>query len=159
MNQPMEQPFDKLEQRVGNLEQAYDEIIKNEQLIIRLSQRHHLHTQELKAITGRIELDIEDSTERLDKIEATMATKEDIAELKATTERIKLDVGDSRERFDTIERTMATKEDVAALKGDITTLKGDITTLKGDVAALKQTQAEHGALLREILDRLPPKQA
>ena len=96
MNQPQEPRFDKLEQRVENLEQTFKEVIKNEEQLIRLSQRHRLNTQELKAITGRIELDIEDSTVRLDKIEAGMATKQDITVL---------------------ETTMATqKEDISALK-------------------------------------------
>lgn len=101
MNQPQEPRFDKLEQRVeNNLEHTFREVIKNEEQLIRLSQRHRLNTQELKAITGRIELDIEDLRERLDKIEAAMATKQDIAVLKAITEHIQLDIGDSRERLD-----------------------------------------------------------
>ena len=151
MSQPQEQRFENLEQRGGTLEHAFGEIIKNEQMIIRLSQRHRINTQELKAITERIEFDIEDSTGRLDKIEATMATKQDIADLKAITEHVKLDIGDSRERFDKIETTMATKEDVSGLKGDVSGLKGDVSGLKGDVSGLKAT-------LFEILDRLPPKQ-
>ncbi len=164
MNQPQEPRFDKLEQRVENLEQTFKEVIKNEEQLIRLSQRHRLNTQELKAITGRIELDIEDSTVRLDKIEAGMATKQDIAVLKAITEHIQLDIGDSRERFDKIEvrldkieAGMTTKQDITVLETTMATQKEDISALKTTMAIFETTQTEHGELLRQILARLEPR--
>lgn len=69
--------------------------------------------------------------------------------------------------------------DIDTLKGDVSTLKGDVSTLKtnmegarADIANIKATQSDHSEmfkiiaarldkhedLLRQILDRLPPKQ-
>ena len=130
MNQPQEPRFDKLEQRVENLEQTFKEVIKNEEQLIRLSQRHRLNTQELKAITEHIQLDIGDSRERFDKVEV---------------------------RLDKIEAGMATKQDIAKIEATMATQKEDISALKTTMAIFKTTQTEHGELLRQILARLEPR--
>src|SRR6266480_6586455 len=98
MNQPIEQRFTKLEQRVMDIEHTFKEVIKNEEQLIRLSQRH-------RHIVEGIALDIGDARERLDAIERTQAEHGEM--LKGQEEMLKGHIGDTRERFDTIERTQA----------------------------------------------------
>ena len=69
----MEKPRD-LGQRVTDLEHAFDAIIKNEEIIIKLGQRHKLDLQEVKVRAERIELDEGDARQRFDRIEQTQVT-------------------------------------------------------------------------------------
>lgn len=81
-----EQRFNKIEQRLDQLEQDRDGIIESEKLLLKLARLHRISLQELKA---QIELDMGDMRERLDTIERTMATKEDVAELKGNITELK----------------------------------------------------------------------
>jgi tetrahydromethanopterin S-methyltransferase subunit G len=63
-----EQRFNKIEQRLDSLEHTYDDIIKNEEMIIKLSQCQTFNIQELSARTGNLQLDIGDLRERFDGI-------------------------------------------------------------------------------------------
>lgn len=132
MNQPMEQRFAKLEQRVEDIEHTFKEVIKNEEQLIRLSQRHRHNTEHLKVIVEGISLDIGDTRERFDIIERTQAEHGEL--LKNQGEMLETHIGDTRERFDTIEHTQAEHS--------------------GRFDTLERTQTEHGELLRQILARL-----
>src|SRR6266480_4498589 len=101
MNQPIEQRFTKLEQRVMDIEHTFKEVIKNEEQLIRLSQRH-------RHIVEGIALDIGDARERFDTIERTQAEHGEVLKghgemLKGHGEMLESHSG----RFDTIERTQA----------------------------------------------------
>jgi len=110
MNQPIEQRFAKLEQRVEDIEHTFKEIIKNEEQLIRLSQRHRHNTEHLKVIVEGIALDIGDSRERFDTLERTQTEHGDL--LKRQEDLLKNHIGDTRERFDTLERTQAEHGDL-----------------------------------------------
>ncbi len=66
MNQPMEQRFNRIEQRLDSLEKDRDGIVGNEKILLRLARLHRLSLQELKV---QLELDIGDLRERSDTIE------------------------------------------------------------------------------------------
>lgn len=70
-----------------------------------------------------------------------------LQELKAQFE---LDMGDVRERFDIIERTMVTKDDLAKVEARVERIGAQVERIGG-------TQDAHGELLKEILQRLPPR--
>jgi predicted nuclease with TOPRIM domain len=72
MNQPHDPLYDKLEQRVEKIEEVFDGIVKNEEIIIKLSKRQNFNVQELSGKVGNIELDIGDLRERTDKIEQAL---------------------------------------------------------------------------------------
>jgi len=125
MNQPIEQRFAKLEQRVEEIEHTFKEVIKNDEHLIRLSQRHRHNTEHLKVIVEGIALDIGDTRERFDTLERTQAEQ---------GEMLENHIGDTRERFDGIERIQ--------------------TKHSGRFDTLERTQTEHGELLRQILAQL-----
>lgn len=71
-----------------------------------------------------------------------------LQELKA---QLELDMGDVRERFDIIERKVETIERTMVTKDDF-------TKIEAHVERIEATQGAHGELLKEILQRLPPRQ-
>jgi len=72
MNQPNDDHSKNIEERVADLEQLFGSIIKNEEALIRLSERHRFNLQGIGARVGNIELDTADSRERFDHIEQTL---------------------------------------------------------------------------------------
>lgn len=96
MNQPNDKP-PTLEERVADLEKLFGEIIKNEQELIKLSQRHRFNLQQISGGVNGLTLDMGDVRERFDIIEGKMVTKEDLATYQA----------ENRERFDAVERAQA----------------------------------------------------
>jgi hypothetical protein len=82
MNQPNEEPKS-VEERLADLEQLFGSIIKNEEALIKLSERHRFNLQQISGGVNSLQLDMGDVRERFDNIERTMATKGDIAEIKA----------------------------------------------------------------------------
>lgn len=80
MNQPDDR-IDKIEQRLEKLEQDRDSIVESEKLLLKLAKYHRAGLQELNGKVERIELTQGDTNERLDGIERTMATKDDVARL------------------------------------------------------------------------------
>jgi chromosome segregation ATPase len=125
MNQPLEERFTKLEGRIENIEQTFKEVIKNEEQLIRLSQRHRHNTEHLKVIIDGIVLDMGDTRERFDNIERTLAQH---------GEMLKSHIGDTRERLDGIERTQTEHSQSLKHQGEVL--------------------ESHGDLLRQILSRL-----
>jgi len=149
MNQPIEQRFRKLEERVEDIEHTFKEVIKNEEQLIRLSQRHRHNTEHLKVIVEGIALDIGDTRERFDTIERTQAEHGQL--LQSHEELLKGHIADVRERFDTIERTQAEHGQL-------------LQSHSGRFDTIEHTQTEHGQLLqsqgellRQILARLEPR--
>jgi len=52
----------------------------------------------------------------------------------------------------------AVKQDVGRLESRLESVETRLGAVETDVKSIKTTQDEHGTMLREILDRLPPKQ-
>ncbi|HEY4036262.1 MAG TPA: hypothetical protein VGL94_20065 [Ktedonobacteraceae bacterium] len=85
-----EQRFNKIEQRLDTLEQDRDNIVESvesKKILLKLARLHRISLQELKA---QLELDMGDVRERFDiierkveTIERTMATKDDLAKVEA----------------------------------------------------------------------------
>ena len=48
-------------------------------------------------------------------------------------------------------------QDMHGVDARLTVLEHDVAELKQDVHEIKTTQGEHTAMLRQILDRLPPR--
>jgi len=79
----MEQPdYSDLEKRVAKLEDERDDVVTIAKEGLRLSKLHGFNLQQVLAVVGRNELNLGTALERLDRIEQTLATKEDIAEIK-----------------------------------------------------------------------------
>jgi len=103
MNQPNEDRIKKIEDRVDKLEEDRDGIVESEKLLLKMARLHRIGLQELRA---SVEVDIADLRERLDTIERTMATKEDIAEIKTEHgkrfDRLETEHGKRFDRLETI---------------------------------------------------------
>ena len=121
-----------LEQRVTDLEQLCGDIIKNEEALIKLSQRHRFNLQQIIGAVNGLTLDMGDVRERFDGIEQAI-------------ERY-------GKRFDRIERILDRHD--KSLDRIERILDGHDKRL----GEIKETQREHGQLLRTILDRLPQPQ-
>jgi chromosome segregation ATPase len=94
MNQPIEQRFNKIEQRLDSLEKDRNGLVENEKILLRLARLHRLSLQELKV---QLELDIGDLRERFDTFERKVGV---------------------------IEQTMAElRDEVSTAKGEISTVK------------------------------------
>jgi len=52
-----------------------------------------------------------------------------------------------------IQENIATKQDISRVEHELSAMESRI---KDDIASIKTTQDEHGALLQQILNRLPP---
>ncbi|HEX3640173.1 MAG TPA: hypothetical protein VHV10_02665 [Ktedonobacteraceae bacterium] len=72
MNQPNDDRFKKIEERIDKLEQENTKSIEAERLLLRLSRMHDVNVKELLALCGRIDLDTGDARERFDVIERTL---------------------------------------------------------------------------------------
>jgi DNA repair ATPase RecN len=121
----MNLPNDKepsLEQRVTDLEQLCGDILKNEEALIKLSQRHRFNLQQIIGAVNGLTLDMGDVRERFDGIEQAI-------------ERY-------GKRFDRIERILDGHDK-------------HLDRIEHAQSEIKETQREHGQLLRAILDRLP----
>jgi chromosome segregation ATPase len=87
--------IEELERRIQKLEHDHSDIVESEKLLLKLSKYHRAGLQELNGKVERLELIQGDTNERLDKIEralegydkrfdrieATMATKQDLSKL------------------------------------------------------------------------------
>jgi hypothetical protein len=133
MNQPNNERFEKIEERLEKLEQERKELLRQVKLT-------RFDAQEIKAIVGRIELDdIGTARERLDMLEQGQQELKQILQqnykailegmiktVEDGTSEIKLTQGTHSERFDAVKvgidelkTTMATKDDIADLKSMI----------------------------------------
>jgi chromosome segregation ATPase len=103
---------------------------------------------EMKAARADILQIRESQADQRDQIsvlqEDVSSLKNEMKEARADILQIRASQADQRDQLKEIKDTMATKDDISALKNDF--------------SALKVTQDSHELLLREILDRLPPKQ-
>lgn len=94
MNQPIEQRFTKIEQRLDRLERDRENIVESEKVLLKLARLHRISLQELKV---QLELDIGDLRERFDTFERKVGA---------------------------IEQTMAElRDEVSTVKGEISTVK------------------------------------
>ena len=92
MNQPNDE-HKNIEERVADLEKLFGDIIKNEQALIKLSERHRFNLQEIGAHVGSTRLDIGDLRERFDTVERKI-------------DRVETNQGEHTKRFDRLETIM-----------------------------------------------------
>jgi len=72
MNQPIEQRFKKIEERLDKIEQDHGDIVENEKLLLKLAKYHRAGLQEIKAKLEQIELTQGDTNEQLDYIKRSL---------------------------------------------------------------------------------------
>lgn len=111
--------IEELERRIQKLEHDHSDIVESEKLLLKLSKYHRAGLQELNGKVERLELIQGDTNERLDKIEralesydkrfdrieATMATKQDLSKLEGHFDQLEA-------RFDKLE---AVQSEILAL--------------------------------------------
>ena len=166
MNLPNDSQSD-FEQRVTDLEQLCGDILKNEEALIKLSQRHRFNLQQIIGAVNGLTLDMGDVRERFDGVEQAL---ERYGKRFDRIERI-LDGHDKR--FDRIERILDGHDKrldriEQVLDGHDKRLDRIEQVLDGHDKSLdriehiqseiKENQREHGQLLKTILGRLPQPQ-
>jgi len=153
-----------LEQRVTDLEQLYGDIIKNEEALIKLSQRHRYNLQQIIGAVNGLTLDMGDVRERFDGIEQAI---ERYGKRFDRIERI-LDGHDKRldrierildghdKRLDRIERILDGHDKrLGRIEQVLDGHDKSLDRIEHTQSEIKENQREHGQLLKTILDRLP----
>jgi len=149
MNLPNDNQSD-FEQRVIDLEQLYGDIIKNEEALIKLSQRHRYNLQQIIGAVNGLTLDIGDVRERFDGIEQA------IERYGKRFDRIERMLDGHDKRFDRIEQVLDGHD--KRLDRIEQVLDGHdkcFDRIEHIQSEIKENQREHGQLLKTILDRLP----
>lgn len=172
MNQPIEQRFKKIEERLDRIEQDHGGIVENEKLLLKMAKYHRAGLQELKGKAEQIELTQGDINERLDYIERSLERHgrhlESIEQTQGTHtevlgklvdlseshtkhfDRIEAAQDEHNRRLDRIETTMVTKEDMGKLKEDM-------GKLEARMGQMESAQTEQGQKLDLILTLLQPR--
>ncbi len=149
MNLPNDNQSD-FEQRVIDLEQLYGDIIKNEEALIKLSQRHRYNLQQIIGAVNGLTLDIGDVRERFDGIEQA------IERYGKRFDRIERMLDGHDKRFDRIERMLEGHDKrLDRIEQVLDGHDKSLDRIEHTQSEIKENQREHGQLLKTILDRLP----
>ncbi len=142
-----------LEQRVTDIEQLCGDIIKNEEALIKLSQRHKFNLQQIIGAVNGLTLDIGDVRERFDGVEQAL---ERYGKRFDRIERI-LDGHDKR--FDRIERMLDGHDKrLDRIEQVLDGHDKSLDRIERTQSEIKENQRKHGQLLKTILGRLPQPQ-
>jgi chromosome segregation ATPase len=161
--QKQDEQFNYLKAEFGSLSKRQDQYDKG---LLSHSRSIEMLQNEMKAARADILQIREAQADQRDQIkeikddilqirESQADQRDQIKEIKDDILQIRESQADQRDQIKEIKDTMATKDDFSALKNDFSALKA---TQDARFERIETTQDKHELLLREILDRLPPKQ-
>ena len=145
MNQPIEDRFKQLEERLYKVEQQ--------------------HTEPIKVIVERRQVEIERTQDNHTAMLRELSIKSDthtttLQTLVGIVTPMNRELAQTRLQLNRIDdRLSMIEENSTYLQADVTTLKTDMKETRADVASLRATQSDHGELLREYGKRFDKLEA